>query len=36
MKLTEIRKIKINNEWYLTETTKATNDLLGKLKMPIP
>lgn len=36
VKLTEIRKIKINNEWYLSETTKATNDLLNKLKIPIP
>lgn len=36
MKLTEIRKIKINSNWYLTETTKATNDLLSKLKIPIP
>jgi len=36
MKLTEIRKIKINDEWYLTETTRATNNLLTKLKIPIP
>src|SRR6266487_2968038 len=36
MKLTEIRKININSEWYLTETTKATHDLLNKLKIPIP
>ena len=27
---------KINNEWYLTEMTKATNQLLTKLKIPIP
>lgn len=36
MKLAEIRKIKINDEWYLAETTKATHDLLNKLKIPIP
>jgi transposase len=36
MKLTEIKKIKINDQWYLSETTKATNELLKKLKIPIP
>src|SRR3954468_22065118 len=35
MKLVENRKIKISNQWYLTETTKTTHDLLNKLKIPI-
>ncbi|MBI5326322.1 MAG: transposase [Ignavibacteriae bacterium] len=33
MKLTEIKKIKINDQWYLSEATKATVDLLEKLKI---
>ncbi|HVB02637.1 MAG TPA: transposase [Chitinophagaceae bacterium] len=36
MRLTEIKKIKINEEWHLSETTKATNDLLKKLKITLP
>ena len=36
MKLTEIKKIKINDRWYLSETTQNTNDLLEKLKIDIP
>ena len=36
MRLTEIRKIKISDQWYLSETTKATMDLLKNLKIPLP
>jgi transposase len=36
MRLTEIKKIKINDQWYLSETTRATNELLKKLKISIP
>mgnify|MGYP001619117850 CR=1 FL=1 len=36
MKLTEIKKININDQWYLSETTKATHELLKKIKIPIP
>jgi hypothetical protein len=35
MKQTEIRKIKINARWYLSETTKATNELI-KIENTIP
>jgi hypothetical protein len=35
MRLIEVKKIKINDQWYLSESTKATNDLLKKLKIPI-
>lgn len=36
MKLTEIKKININDKWYLSETTQKTNDLLKTLKINIP
>jgi len=36
MKLIEIKKIKINDQWYLSEATQKTNDLLKKLKISIP
>jgi hypothetical protein len=33
MRLTEIKKIKINDQWYLSEATQSTIDLLNKLKI---
>ncbi|MBK6482417.1 MAG: transposase [Chitinophagaceae bacterium] len=33
MRLTEIKKLKINDQWYLTEATHATVNLLDKLKI---
>jgi hypothetical protein len=33
MRLTEIKKIKINDHWYLSEATQLTIDLLNKLKI---
>ena len=33
MRLTEIKKIKINEQWYLSEATQATIDLMNKLKI---
>ena len=36
MKLTEIKKINVNDQWYLSETTQKTKDLLKKLKIEIP
>jgi len=33
MILTEIKKLKINDQWYLSETTQKTNELLKKLKI---
>ncbi len=36
IRLTAIKKLKINDQWYISETTKATQDLLTKLKIPLP
>jgi len=33
MRLTEIKKIKINDHWYLSKATQATVDLMNKLKI---
>jgi transposase len=33
MRLIEIKKLKINDQWYLSEATKATIDLLNNLKI---
>ena len=33
MRLTEIKKIKINDQWYLSEATQATIALLNNLKI---
>jgi transposase len=33
--LKEVRKVKINGNWVLAETTKATKDLLEKINIPI-
>jgi hypothetical protein len=30
--LSEIKSVKINGKWYQAETTKATADLLEKIK----
>ncbi|MFH0866768.1 MAG: hypothetical protein V1904_11275 [Bacteroidota bacterium] len=32
-RLTEIKKIKINDQWYLSEATQATMDLLKKTEI---
>jgi hypothetical protein len=34
MRLAEIKKLKINDQWHLSEATKSTVDLLKKLKIP--
>ena len=34
MRLVEIKKLKINDQWYLSEATQSTADLLDKLKIP--
>jgi hypothetical protein len=33
MRLIEIKKIKINGQWYLSDVTQATIDLMNKLKI---
>jgi hypothetical protein len=33
MRLAEIKKIKINDQWYLSEATQSTIDLLNKLQI---
>jgi transposase len=33
--LKEVRKIKINGNWMLAESTRSTKDLLGKINLPI-
>jgi hypothetical protein len=33
MRLTEIKKLKINEQWYLSEATQVTIDLLHNLQI---
>jgi hypothetical protein len=33
--LKEIRKIKVNGNWVISEITKSSKDLLAKIKIPI-
>ena len=34
--LKEIRKVRMNDKWYLAEITAKTENLLAKLNIPIP